>query len=97
MIAEKIKKLRTDTGLSQEDLARLMNVSRPTLSQIELGERALKVDDVHRLADIFEIPAAELLETNQIASKQERKNDPHAKLKNLILYILGKCGQKPNV
>lgn len=97
MIADKIKKLRTDTGLSQEELARLIGISRPTLSQIELGERELKADEISRIAEIFEMPAAELLETSQIASRQERKNDPHAKLKNLILYILGKCGQKPNV
>ncbi len=42
MIAEKIKKLRTDAGLSQEELAKMIGVSRPTLSQIELGERILK-------------------------------------------------------
>lgn len=36
MIAEKIKKLRTDAGLAQEELARFIGISRPTLSQIEL-------------------------------------------------------------
>lgn len=36
MIHEKIKKLRIDNAISQEELAKLMGISRPTLSQIEL-------------------------------------------------------------
>ena len=97
MIAEKIKKLRTDAGLSQEELARLIGISRPTLSQIELGERELKADEISRFAEIFEMPTAEFFESTVSEIRVERVNDPHRKLKHLILYILGKCGQKPNV
>lgn len=97
MIAEKIKKLRTDAGLSQEELAKMIGVSRPTLSQIELGERILKWPEIDKLAEIFEISVSEFHEKQREPLKAERKDDPHVKLKNLILYILGKCGQKPNV
>lgn len=97
MIHEKIKKLRTESNMSQEELARLMDISRPTLSQIELGERKLKAEEVQRLASIFEVSTTEFLEPSKPVIKKERQNDSHAKLKNLILYILGKCWQKPNV
>ncbi len=97
MIAEKIKKLRTDTGLSQEELARLINISRPTLSQIELWERELKADEIQRLAEVFEMPTSEFFPSTISETRVERKDDPHNKLKHLILYILGKCWQKPNV
>jgi len=36
MINEKVKKIRTENNISQEELAKLMGISRPTLSQIEL-------------------------------------------------------------
>ena len=88
MIAEKIKKLRTDAGLSQEELARLIGISRPTLSQIELGERELKSQEISRFAEIFEMPVSELMVQKVETPKSERKNDPNKKLKNLILYIL---------
>ena len=96
MIEQKIKKLRIDSGMSQEELAKLLSISRPTLSQIELGERDLKWDEIQLLANIFEVSTAEFGNTKKI-EKVERKDDPHAQIKNLILYILGKCGQKPNV
>ena len=35
MIHEMIKKLRTDAKISQEELAKMIGISRPTLSQIE--------------------------------------------------------------
>jgi transcriptional regulator with XRE-family HTH domain len=97
MIHEKIKKLRTDTGLSQEELARLMNISRPTLSQIELGERELKADEIQRLSEIFEMPTSEFFASAPSIVQKERLDDPNIRLKNLILYIIGKCGQKPNM
>jgi len=91
MIHEKIKKLRTDNNISQEELAKMMGVSRPTLSQIELGERKLKVDEIQKLASIFEISLSDLLEPNKSTKKVIADNDTNKKLKNLILYILGKC------
>lgn len=97
MINEKIKALRTEHGISQEKLASLIWVSRPTFSQIELGGRALKAAEVQKLASIFELPTSEFLEQKIQKISPVRKNDSNIKLKNLILYILGKCGQKPNM
>ena len=97
MIHEKIKKLRTDTGLSQEELASLIGISRPTLSQIELWERDLKADEIQRLSDIFEMPTSEFFTVSQPIAQKERLDDPNIRLKNLILYIIGRCGQKPNM
>lgn len=97
MIHEKIKKLRTDTGLSQEELARLIGISRPTLSQIELGERELKWDEIQLLANIFEVSTTEFLESPVTTQVDPQKDDPNIKLKNLILYILSRCGQKANM
>ncbi len=74
-----------------------MSISRPTLSQIELGERQLKADEIQRLSDIFEIPTSEFFTASQPTAQKERLDDPNQKLKHLILYIIGRCGQKPNM
>lgn len=97
MIHEKIKQLRIESNLSQDELAHVIGISRPTLSQIELGERKLKADEVQKIASIFEISPSELLETPKHEVKTVHTKDAHTSLKNLVLYILGKCGQKPNV
>lgn len=97
MIHEKIKQLRVQNNISQDELARIIGISRPTLSQIELGERKLKADEVQKIAGIFEISTSELLETPKQEIRTEGTEDRNPELKNLILYILGKCGQKPNV
>jgi len=94
---EKIKKLRSNNTISQEELAKLMGISRPTLSQIELWERPLKDAEIDSLAGIFELPRSEFLDEEKIEVKKIDPTDPQAKLKNLILYILSKCGQKPNM
>lgn len=97
MIHEKIKQLRIQSNLSQDELARVIGISRPTLSQIELGERKLKALEVQKIASIFEISPSELLEMPKHEVKKENTKNEHTPLKNLVLYILGKCGQKPNV
>lgn len=43
------------------------------------------------------MPTSEFFSVDIGKKVAERKNDPHRKLKHLILYILGKCGQKPNM
>ena len=97
MIHETIKKLRTDANISQEELAKMIGISRPTLSQIETWDRELKAQEIQRFAEIFEVSTSVFLDIPSRTEKTERKNDPHRKMKNLILYILGKCGQRPNI
>jgi len=43
------------------------------------------------------LPRSEFLDEEKIEVKKIDPTDPQAKLKNLILYILSKCGQKPNM
>ncbi|MFH0977656.1 MAG: type II toxin-antitoxin system antitoxin SocA domain-containing protein [Spirochaetota bacterium] len=52
-LGNKVKALREETGLSQQELAIKIKVSRPTLSQIENGERKLTPDELMVIAKIF--------------------------------------------
>jgi len=54
-LGKRIKQYRESCGLSQEALAKLLDVSRPTLSLIETGERKVSADEIKRLGDIFNV------------------------------------------
>ncbi len=112
-LGENIKILRGQHGITQQKLADLLGLSRPTVSQIEIGERKLSADELLKLADIFNISVEYLLglkrEPKIIIKKTERKERPKyqvrinvpqkniKKFKEVLLYILNKVGSKPNV
>ena len=112
-LGENIKILRKQHGITQQKLADLLGLSRPTVSQIEIGERKLSADELIKLADIFNISVEYLLglkrEPKIIIKKTERKEKPKyqvrinvpqkniKKFKEVLLYILNKVGSKPNI
>lgn len=55
MIAEKMKQLRQRSGLSQEDLGRLLGVSKQAVSMYERGARSVDLETLNKLADIFSV------------------------------------------
>lgn len=58
-----IAALRKRQGLSQEQLAEKANISRSTLSAIEVASnsRSLTVDTLYKIADALGTPAGDLL------------------------------------
>ena len=60
-IGEKIQKQRKDLGISQEELAQKLLVSRQTISQWEKGQTVPTIDNLLRLKDVFGISADEIL------------------------------------
>jgi transcriptional regulator with XRE-family HTH domain len=52
-LGSRIKKYRESHGLNQEALAKLLGVSRPTLSLIENGARKVSADEIRKLGEIF--------------------------------------------
>ena len=55
ILGEKVKSLREKAGLSQQDFAHKIGVSRPTVSQIESGARKLNPDELLSIARLFNI------------------------------------------
>jgi transcriptional regulator with XRE-family HTH domain len=112
-IGSRIKKLREQLVISQQELADKLGVSRPAVSQIESGARKICAEELKKLADIFNISVDGLLnlekeplvlvrenkETYQ-AKPEIRINVPQknlAKFKEVLLYILNRVGSKPNI
>lgn len=112
-IGQRITELRKIKGLSQEDLAGRINVSRSSLAQIELGNRSVNILELQQLSmelgfslddfmsKDFEI-RQEINDENEQSTNiiEERIAVPVLKIdkfKNVLLYILEKCAGKPNV
>jgi len=99
--------------MSQERLAELLSVSRPTISQIENGDRKVSAEELIKLADIFNTstdgllnpqksPTLSVKESRTVfkATPQIRINVPQKnfeKFKEVLLYILNEVGAKPNI
>ena len=103
-LAERIKKLREDLGLSQAELAEKLNIPRPSVSQIESAQRDVSGMELAQLAKIFEISVDDILSADLEGTKcQKAKTESKApkfnkeKFKQVLLYILDKCGAKANV
>jgi transcriptional regulator with XRE-family HTH domain len=52
-IGQRMKNFRKASDFSQQTLAELLGVSRPTISQIENGERKICAEELVKLAEIF--------------------------------------------
>ena len=111
-IGQRIKKMRKEIGMSQQDLAKRFGMLRPTISQMENGERKVSAEELIKLSDILNIsvqylvglvdqPEIVLQERREKMTKpQLRINVPAKNLDNfkeVLLYILGKVGSKPNI
>ena len=61
MLQENLRTLRKARGLSQEDLARQLHITRQTLSKWENGLSVPDAQLLLRLAEILDVPVSELL------------------------------------
>ncbi|MDE3213876.1 MAG: DUF4065 domain-containing protein [Bacteroidota bacterium] len=112
-IGERISELRKLKGYSQEDLAKFLNIPRSSVAQIELGNRNVSVIELIKLSEILTFSIDKFLakefkgenETRSTDNMVTPKSDIRVsvpklqigKFKNILLYILERCGGKPNV
>lgn len=113
VLGQRITALRKVKGLSQEDLAKYIELSRPSLAQIELGNRSIDVLELFRLSkvlgfsmdelmsDDYKVEESIMMEEEMAYKKPElRISLPElqvGKLKNVLLCILEACAGKPNI
>lgn len=61
MIKNRLKELREERGISQEELAELSGISRTTLSKIENNEEAnVNTRTIAKLSDVFDVKPSEI-------------------------------------
>jgi transcriptional regulator with XRE-family HTH domain len=112
-IAERITTIRKLKGFSQDYVAKTIELSRPSLAQIELGNRSINILELQKLSMVLGFSLDDFMsdtfthhhklegKEEKISKKtEERISVPSLKvekLKNVVLYILEHCAGKPNV
>ena len=57
----RVRSVRQNLGLSQEDLAHRAGLDRTYVGSVERGERNVSLDNIHRLAKALGVDAREFL------------------------------------
>ena len=74
MLNDTLKTLRTQKGMTQEELAIRLHVTRQTISKWEKGLSVPDAQMLIRIADVFEVSASELLGDNRSKGNSEIGN-----------------------
>ena len=60
-IAERLREARKLAGLSQGHVAKLLGLHRPSVSEIEAGNRRVSADELAKLVEVYDVSVAWLL------------------------------------
>jgi len=87
---DKIKLLRNKNKMTQEDLAKELNVTRQAISNWERGITIPDINMINNISRIFSITIDEIItgETKSIQKKFERKSSFILYISSIILFIL---------
>lgn len=58
--SKKLRKLRDSKRLTQQELAEMLNVSQPTYCEWEKTDSDIKLENIIKLSEIFEVELSEL-------------------------------------
>lgn len=107
-----LKRLLLERGISQEQLAEIFGISRPTAAKIINGEKEMTISELRKLAEVLGISVDEVLGeqkpedivlkkcAEKVKKTTERISIPEEnaeKFRNVLLYITQKIGALPNV
>lgn len=84
---EKLQKLRKSRGLTQEELAEALFVSRTAVSKWESGRGFPNIDSLKEMAKFFSVTIDDLLSGDELISIAEKENKSN--IKNLCDLLFG--------
>ncbi|MBR5265494.1 MAG: helix-turn-helix transcriptional regulator [Clostridia bacterium] len=86
---EKLQKLRKDKGLTQEELAQILYVSRTAISKWESGRGYPSIESLKAIAKFFSVTIDELLSGEEIITIAEEDNkNRETDLRSLVYSML---------
>ena len=89
---EKLQALRKKRGLTQEELAEALYVSRTAISKWESGRGYPSIDSLKEISCFFSISIDELLSGDKLLSLAERENKSNMqRLCDLLLGVVDVC------
>ena len=95
-------RVNAEPKLSQEDVARVLGMTRPTYKQLETGERVPSNAELQAISELFGVRIETLLDPSgatdtatPVSADSSGVNE--AKYRNIILYLAERVGARPNV
>ncbi|MBE6682291.1 MAG: helix-turn-helix transcriptional regulator [Ruminococcaceae bacterium] len=89
---EKLQELRKNKGLTQEELAEALYVSRTAISKWELGRGYPSLESLKEIAKYFSVTIDELLSSDEIMSiAQEDNKQKENHFRSLVFGLLDIC------
>lgn len=76
-IAERLREARKAAGLSQGQVAKLLQMHRPTISEVEAGNRRVSAEELVKFAETYDVTVSWLLGET---AEQLEMNDPRLQL-----------------
>ncbi len=86
---QKLKKLRNDNGLTQEQLANKIFVTRTAVSKWETGNGYPDIDSLKQLSQLFNISLDQLISDNDIVNKKLLDEKNARKMYYVAIAFLG--------
>ncbi len=83
-IGQRITELRKIKGLSQEDLAKSVNISRPSLAQIELGNRSVNILELQQLSMELEFSLDDFMSKDFKIHQEINNENENEKSTNIV-------------
>lgn len=111
-LGKRIARFRMLKGFSQSDVARLIGITRSSMTQIELGNRKVNVMELQKLSNTlgfsidnflseeFKFDVIKKVRSSESQRENIRISVPslnRKKFTNVLLYLLERCAGKPNV
>ncbi len=100
-IAARLKAAREQAGLTQGQVARILGLHRPAISELEAGRRSVSAEELDTLAETYGVSVDWLLNKEEVDSARVRYELAARKLSNLraedidqLLELLASLKQK---
>jgi len=88
-IGEKLKNSRLNTGMTQEQIAEKINVSRQTISNWENGKSLPDVISLIEISDLYQISLDDLLKGDKKMMKKIEKDTNTVKSNRIMMSVGG--------
>ncbi len=96
-LGKKLRHLRREANLSQDDMARLLGITKSSISNYERGCRIPSALTVYNMAKIFGVPVSEIMDNTKISNKQdiiEYDSDKHPRRTKKLMYAFDALSDK---
>ncbi len=85
-VHQKLRKLRQDINLSQQNIADMLHISQNAYSLIESGKTKIDEERIFQLAQILNVPPVKLLADDAVSSNAYERQENASSFQRLNAY-----------